>query len=332
MNQKIIYLENIKKNIEYFMSFKKDLTIMVKADAYGHSVEKIVPLLSKFNVKLGVATLDEAIKLNEVWKGEILVVEPLKKFNNLPENVEFCIEDYCSFVEVQRLSLQNRCYIKINSGMNRFGIKCDEIKTLKKIAKVSKKKGIKGLMTHFSYLEDKETTFCQYEKFLKVRKFFASDIDISFGGSNTCLYNFDHTELRVGIGFYGYENNNVQPIVKVKSQVLRILDVKSGDKVGYSSGYVATGKQRIAVIGIGYGDGFRRDLKGFYVLINGHKCRIVGNVCMDCCFADATNVICSEGDEVLLERADVTAEYLKTISYEVLTGYSNLRADYQIYE
>lgn len=332
MNKKIIYVNNMKKNLEYFMSFGKELTIMVKANAYGHSLEHIVPLLSKCDVKLGVATIDEAKKLRKIWTGKILVVEPIKSLKNLPENVEFCVEDFDVFVDVCKQNLQKKCYIKINSGMNRFGIKFDDSKLIKKFAKHAKKHGVKGLMTHFSYLDNKDLTQAQYNRFVKVKRFFNDNISVSFGGSNVCLYNFDYTELRVGIGFYGYENGCVQPIMKVKSQILRVIELNSGDEVGYSSGYVAAHKIKVAVVGLGYGDGIRRDLTGFYVYINGNKCQIIGNICMDCFFVDVTNIICHEGDEVLFERADVAAKHLKTISYEVLTSFSSLRGKFDIYE
>ena len=119
--------------------------------------------------------------------------------------------------------------------------------------------------------------------------------------------------------------------MSIKSQILGIKILQRGDELGYSSGYIADKMKQIAVIGVGYGDGIRRDLKGFYVLVNGRKCKIIGNICMDCLFADVTGVLCQAGDEVSFERADNMARYLGTISYEVLTSISNFRSEYVIY-
>ncbi len=326
MNKKVINIRNLKHNLEYFSSYNKELVIMVKANAYGHGVDNIVASLKKYNVILGVATIDEARRVAKIWKGRILIVEPLKKFDNISKSFQFCIDDYNSFLKAKELNLLENCYIKINTGMNRFGFNYND-KVLKKIGKALKKIKFKGLMTHFSCLEDEKHTNLQYQRLLKVKKYFANVESISLGGTGVCHYSFEYNQLRVGIGFYGYEDNHVFPIMSVKSQILEIRIIEQGEMLGYGNSFAVKGKTKIAVVGIGYGDGLRRDLSGFSVIINEKKCNIVGKICMDCMFVDVSDIQCEKGDEVVIQDAKSSAEYLNTISYEILTSLSSLRGE-----
>ena len=257
-------------------------------------------------------------------KGKILIVEPLKNFDKV-QGFDFVVENLEAFNEVVKLGLSENCYLKINTGMNRFGFRYDDFKSLKKVAKIAKKSKIKGLMTHFSYLDDEEYTLLQYQRFCKVRKLFPKNINISFGGSNVISKDFCFNECRIGIGFYGYERGEVEPILSLKSSILRIIELKDGEELGYSNKYISQGKTKVGVVGIGYGDGLSRALKDFYVYVNGQRCDIIGNICMDCLFINVSEVEANAGDEVVFERADLTANHLNTISYEVLTNLSRVR-------
>ena len=302
---------------------------MVKANAYGHGLKEIAHILRCEKVKLGVATIREAKVLRKYFKGEILIVEPIKFFDEICD-FQFVVDDYASVNEVVKRGLTEKCYIKINTGMNRFGFKYDDLKTLKKIAKQTNKIKFKGLLTHFSCLDNEEITAIQYQRFCKIRKLFSKNLSVSFGGSNVIDKNFEFDECRVGIGFYGYECENLKPIMEIKSNILKIVTLKDGEGLGYGNSFISQGKSKIGVVGLGYGDGIRRALKGFYVYVKGQRCDILGNICMDCFFVNLTDVEAKVGDEVCLENAEQTANYLNTISYEVLTAYSNLRGEVSI--
>lgn len=327
MNKKIFDLKAVKNNLDYFFSKGKKVTIMIKANAYGHGRENILKCLKKYDVKLGVATIFEAEEVRKLTAKNILIVEPITDVSQMRNNnFEFCVEEIKSLKESLTLGFGKRCYLKLNIGMNRFGIDINDRKYIKKVAKLLKKDEIKGIICHFSQLEDEIITKKQYENFLKIRSLFSKNLSISFGGSNVINYPFEFDEIRVGIGFYGYENSNVKPILTLKSQILKIEKLKKGDSLGYSSGYIAPSNRVVAIVGVGYGDGINRVLKGFFVKIKGKKCQIIGNICMDCLFADITNVKCEVGGEVVLERADVVAKQLQTISYEVLTSQNSFRS------
>lgn len=326
MNKKTINAENVKHNLDYFKQFEKKLIIMVKADAYGHGLKNIINILKKEEVCLGVATLAEGKKLRKLCKNDILVVEPIKKIEDIAcENFSFCVDDYEVLKKCKQVGILNRCYLKINVGMNRFGVSCENIKILKKIARLLKKSDFKGLMAHFPSLSDEDQTQIQYRKFCKIQKWFKGS-KVCFGGSFVCDYDFEYDELRVGIGFYGYGSDKLKPIMQVESEIIKIVKLKQGEKLGYDGSFVTDKDMTVGIVGIGYGDGIDRHTSGFCLRVNGENCKIVGKICMDCLFVDLTNVCVKEGDRVqVLSDVDKMSEYLSTIPYEIVTRLTSLR-------
>ena len=137
--------------------------------------------------------------------------------------------------------------------------------------------------------------------------------------------------VRLGIGLYGidpYTGKIINNVSSLKTTILQIHDVKAEDTVGYSRRGMLDRDSRIAAIPIGYADGLNRKLgngRG-YCLVNGQKAPYVGNICMDVCMIDVTDIDCKEGDKVEIfgENLPVTtlAEWLDTIPYEILTSVS----------
>jgi alanine racemase len=139
--------------------------------------------------------------------------------------------------------------------------------------------------------------------------------------------------VRLGIGMYGIgsdeaEQKKLRNVGTLRSRISQIKAVKKGETIGYNRKGVADTDKRIAVIPIGYADGFSRLLgngrHGVYV--QGQLARTVGNICMDMCMVDVTDINCREGDEVLVfsttDQIQSMAEALGTIPYEVLTSVS----------
>ena len=139
--------------------------------------------------------------------------------------------------------------------------------------------------------------------------------------------------VRSGIGLYGFgnsveQNKNFKPIAALKSVVSQIHHIKKGDSVGYNRSYISDSNQKTATIPIGHADGIGRQYgkgKG-YVIINGKKAPIIGNVCMDMIMVNITDIDCKEGDEVVFfddqHTAEQLAETANTISYELITAIS----------
>jgi alanine racemase len=140
--------------------------------------------------------------------------------------------------------------------------------------------------------------------------------------------------VRLGIGMYGFgsskeENALLQNVNTLRTRISQIKKVAAGETVGYNRNGVAEADMLIATIPIGYADGFHRSLGNGHhgVWIHAKFCKTVGNICMDMCMVDITDVSCKEGDEVIVfessEQVMQMAEAMNSIPYEVLTGISS---------
>ena len=137
--------------------------------------------------------------------------------------------------------------------------------------------------------------------------------------------------VRLGLGLYGvnpFTNKMLHNVSTLKTPILQIRDVPQEDSVGYSRKGRLNRNSRIAAIPIGYADGLNRRLGNghAYCLVNGQKAPYVGNICMDVCMIDVTDIDCQEGDKVIIFGEDLPvttlAEVLETIPYEILTSVS----------
>lgn len=137
---------------------------------------------------------------------------------------------------------------------------------------------------------------------------------------------------RLGLGLYGYDsrdNSMINNVTTLKTTILQIHDIPANETIGYSRRGTLTRDSRIAAIPIGYADGLNRHLGNGhgYCLMNGKKAPYVGNICMDVCMIDVTDIDCKEGDKVEIfgDHLPVTvlSDLLDTIPYEILTSVSN---------
>ena len=153
---------------------------------------------------------------------------------------------------------------------------------------------------------------------------------------------FYHNMVRPGFAIYGYHKCDYKllPALKISSEIINITNVRSGESIGYDRTYVAPHNMRVAVVPIGYADGLDRRLSdNFYLLVNGRRANIVGNICMDVVLIDVTyipyvyvgskvTVLGADGDE-LLTPYDY-ANVLSTSPYEVLLKFNHKRMNYKI--
>ena len=138
--------------------------------------------------------------------------------------------------------------------------------------------------------------------------------------------------VRLGLGLYGIDpidNRRLHNVTSLRTTILQIRNVPKGDSIGYSRRSFVDRDSRIAAIPIGYADGLNRHLgnRHCYCLVNGQKAPYIGNICMDVCMIDVTDIPCREGDsvEIFGDALPVTvlSDLLGTIPYEVLTSVSN---------
>ena len=334
-----------------------DIFAVVKANAYGHGEAKISRALSELGiVRFAVASLGEAQHIREEGiDGEILVLSymaPEDVAEAVNNNITLAAISYEYAEEVGRiassLGLSVKMHMKINTGMNRVGFDCRSDRDLKKIAEAYDIEGLyfTGIFSHFSSSDDlsegaEEYTDMQLGNFEKVLSYLEKKgIDpgvrhISNSGAIGKYSSARFDAVRCGALMYGYNTAfdaplPVKPVGTWKATVSCVRTLEEGDAVSYSRHYVAKGGEKIATLCVGYADGYKRALSGRedgprgYVLINGTRCPIVGNICMDQMMADVSGLDVRQGDEAVLMgegyTADDIAEAAGTCMHDVISS------------
>lgn len=307
----------IKSNIEFIKSvYKKSICAVVKADAYGHGMQRLAKAISDDVYAFAVATVDEALRLvagGILKKIYVLGAEIIDE--SLPYNV---IPTVCSRDGIERLNGKCRCVsIKVNTGMNRLGCCPTEVKGLYDLAEANGL-SVDGIYTHLYNAIDSSAVAIQYDRFMSATQEISKPCIKHFAASS-CIFLSDkyHFDMaRIGLAMYGYGHEKLVPAMKIKTNVVQITNVSCGEHIGYGD-VIAQKSIKIATLRLGYGDGIRRTGRLCFV-INGKACYSIGNMCMDMCMVDATGVSCNVGDVAELSIRELMAEY-NIIEYEALT-------------
>ena len=347
-----INLSSIVHNLNLFRSkIKKDtkIMVMVKAFSYGSGTIEIANLLQFHRADyLAVTFADEGLVLRKAG-----ISLPIHVLNPEPESFEAMIEhnlepEIYSFDILKRFSEAAKnfsvksfpIHIKIDTGMKRLGFDILEIDLLIETLKQSKHLTIKSVFSHLAAADEKtydDFTLSQISSFAKSSSKIVETFDYKIlrhilntaGIVRFPEANFDM--IRLGIGLYGISNiyqDKLENVSTLKSHISQIKEVNAGESVGYGRQGKANKKLRIAIVPIGYADGLSRALsKGVgKVLINNEFAKIVGNICMDMCMVDISDIETQEGDEVIIfgEKFPIVeyAKALNTIPYEILTNVS----------
>ena len=352
INQK--NLENNIQEIRKKLEKKTNIIAVVKANAYGHGDILITKKLNDIGIKnFAVATLEEGINLrkNNI-KGDILILgyTPISKVktiydNNLTQTIVDLEYAYEINKELQKNNKKIKVHIKINTGMNRIGIKYNEKDKIEQIFKLNNL-NISGIFSHLAVADEltKENTEYTKEQILKFKKCIntlkskgydigKTHIQSSYGMLNYSKNVFDY--VRVGLFIYGIQDKkredfNLKPVLTLKSRIECISEIEENETVGYGRSYIAKYKEKIAAVSIGYADGLPRNLsnKNTKVIVNGEYGYIIGKICMDQLMIKIPNNIqVKAGDTVILigkeNEKEITvndmAKLSDTISYEILS-------------
>lgn len=327
---------------------------VVKADAYGHGATTIAKTLEAHAVsRFGVATLDEGIALREAGiRSSILLLGALfpEQFSDVvahdltPVLYEQALaEEFVKHVEGR--STPYPVHLKIETGMGRLGLDPEDVAALLQSPAFRGPLQAEGLMTHLADSDnaDPAYTTAQLERFRAVIRYVQAEklalplIHAANSGAILGHPEARFTAVRPGIMLYGYHTAahlkpapDLRPVLSLTTKVVQVRKLKPGESTSYSRTYVVRRPSRIAVLPLGYADGYSRAFsnKGT-VLINGKRAPVVGRVCMDMTMADVTDVPgVSAGTDVTVigkqEDQQITAADLAawegTISYEVLCG------------
>lgn len=325
------------------------LVCMVKANAYGAGAEEIAKTLQYHRCDyLAVAVAEEGIQLRKAGISLPLIVlnpemngfEELVSADLEPEVYNFRIlEAYIRDAERRGIT-DYPIHLKIDTGMHRLGFVLEQIPELIAMLKRQKSLKVRSVFSHLSASESWQFDDFTHQQMDVFRQ--ATDaIDQAFPHTvykhilnSAGMERFQETKwdmARLGIGLYGVSASGLPGLKNVctlKTTILQIKNVSSNETIGYGRKEKLERDARIATIRFGYADGLDRQFgnRRGQVFINGSFAQIVGNVCMDLCMVDVTDIDAEEGDTVVLFGENHTvlkmAESIGTIPYEILTSVS----------
>ena len=292
---------SIKKNLEKIRSINKNMICVIKDDAYGLKIEKILPVLIKNNCNyFAVAYLEEAVKVYKILKNfknlnkknncnvmTLNYVEPKKLEVAIKNGVEITIfskKQFYDYIDILNNFKKNIClkiHIKINSGMNRLGFDENEVfEIIKEIKKINfeflKNKKFKleiiSIFSHISEAENETETEKQVKKFEKILKIF-DDNEIKYKYRHLQAspllfkyekkYNYDF--CRVGMAIYGLEplsyDVGLQNAILVESKIINIREVKKDEKVSYGNKGILKRDSKVGIVAIGYAHGLPKQIE-----------------------------------------------------------------------
>ena len=347
-----VNLTALVDNVRFFRSLLKPttkLTCMVKAFAYGAGSLEVSKALQAAKVAdyLAVAVADEGVELRRAGITlPIIIMDPEVAAMNLilENNLEPNVYSFASLEQVITAAEEKGLegvpvHIKIDSGMHRLGFYREDIPQLIKRLLSTRAVRVASVFSHLAGSDE-----AQFDAFtlqqIGYYKLCADAIQAELGYpiiKHICNsagierftpYQFDM--CRLGIGLYGisFAGNKLRNVCSLQTTILSVKTVRAGETIGYGRHTTLTEDRQIAVIPIGYADGFDRRFSNYggEVIVRGKRCPVVGNVCMDQAMVDVTGTDAHVGDtvEVFGERLPLQelSDRLGTIPYEVLTSVS----------
>ncbi len=348
-----VNLNAVVDNLNYYRSFMKPETkmaCMVKASAYGAGAAEIAKTLQDHRVDyLAVAVADEGVDLRKAGiTANIMIMNP--ETGSFPTLFEYDLEpEVYSFRLLEALIREAEkegathfpIHVKLDTGMHRLGFDPEkDVPSL--VERLRRQTGVipRSVFSHFvgSDSDDFDAFSArQYESFLKG----SARLQQAYGHkilrhicNSAGIERFPDRHLdmvRLGLGLYGIDSRNneiLHNVSTLKTTILQIREVPREDTVGYSRRGRLTRDSRIATLPVGYADGLDRRLGcgRAYCMVNGRRAPYVGNICMDVCMIDVTDIDCREGDTAVIFGDDLPVTALSdaagTIPYEILTGVS----------
>ncbi|MFI5163805.1 MAG: bifunctional UDP-N-acetylmuramoyl-tripeptide:D-alanyl-D-alanine ligase/alanine racemase [Bacteroidia bacterium] len=350
-----INFDSLVHNLNYYRSKlapNTKMMAMVKAFSYGSGGFEIANVLQYHHVDyLAVAYADEGIELRKSGITlPIMVMNPEEPsydamLNHDLEPEIFSFRVLKLFDDAVKRSGKTEpfpIHVKLDTGMHRLGFEDKDVNELAVRIANSKFLQVRSVFSHLAGSDEEqhdEFTRLQIKKFGEMSEVIRSRFNYPILRhilNSAGIVRFPGAQfemVRLGIGLYGIganetEQQHFKNVSTLKTTISQIKNISAKDSIGYSRKFVAQKDMRIATVPIGYADGLSRRLsngKG-KMTVKGVQAPIAGNVCMDMCMLDVTNISCAEGDEVIVfgEQYPIylLAKDMDTIPYEVFTGIS----------
>lgn len=347
-----VNLNSLVENLNYFRAKLRPETkvmCMVKAFAYGSGSVEVAKTLQHHRADyLAVAVADEGAELRTAGiRIPIVVMNPEKSafpvlFENSLEPEIYSFKLLKDFIDAAgKLALTDYpIHIKIDSGMHRLGFDPSEMEQLIDLLQNQNQVKVRSVFSHLAGADDPrldDFTHQQIRTFSacadKIASAFSHQIlkHILNSAGTERLAEYQFNMIRLGIGHYGISSLpdvHLKQVCAMKTIVLQIKKVKAGETVGYNRNGKVNEDKMIAVLPVGYADGFDRKLGNGVgeVYIRGQRAKVIGNVSMDLITVDVTGLKVREGDTVEIFGDNILlseiAQKLNTIPYEILTGIS----------
>ncbi len=339
-----INLDNLKYNLDKIKEIVGDKGIMgmVKADAYGHGAVEMVREMSRDGVKIfGVACLEEGreLRLNGI-KDEILILgcTPVEEWESAIDlDLSLTIASRYEVEEIEMRKLNPKVHIAIDTGMGRIGFNPEDGVEAINYMREKDIGRVEGVFSHLSSADLEEEDRYTREQLKKFEVFEKMSLKYRhiLNSAGSLLYNKDTISnyIKPGLILYGImpydsKENYFKPVLILKSKILFLKEIKEDTYISYQKKYMAKKGEFIGTIPAGYADGVNRRFsnKG-KVIIQGIKCPIIGNICMDQMMVSIPKEIKDKvklGDEVIIynEEYNEKANEIGSIAYEMLTTIS----------
>lgn len=311
MIKKLVDIKRLRENIIALKGVSQvKFCAVVKANAYGHGawICKAIDDIVDF---FAVAKYSEAMELvRQKVHSKILILGKVdyENLHNLIRNgVRLTVDNVDDVMHIEAIAsaLKKRAYvhIKINTGMNRLGVKIkSEFLQVYNLIKSCKHIIVEGIYTHFATADCKNSFKLkkQNAKFQAILEQIPQEEreGIILHASNSSAFlkssKYKYDMIRVGIAMYGYDQTHkipLRPALTIRAKIVKTITLQKGESVGYGAEFVAPHDMTIAVVAMGYADGYLRAYNAGYVLINGQRAKIVGRICMDMFMCDITNIV-----------------------------------------
>ncbi len=351
-----VNLSNLTNNWQELKSKIGDseLAASIKANAYGLGLERVCKALVKAGCKsFFVASVNEALAVRNLYKSVNIFL--LSNSYNKNINIKLIKKNIILVLNNKKdlkilnniskyLNKKVKCAIQFDIGMNRLGFDINEINYIKRY--IRETIDVKLVIGHLSNSEKKSSLFNvnQYNQYKKIKSYFKPyKLNYSLANSNAIYLGqkFHYDMCRAGGILYGLHLSKmlpkkIKPVASLKVKILQVRFVAKGSSIGYGAKYIVKKDSKIATLGIGYADGLPRNYNG-YLKYNGKKIKFVGNISMDLCNIDVTNITKIKqnnwieifGDDLSISEM---AERSKTISYELLSRLGNRIERIYIYD
>jgi alanine racemase len=330
------------------------LMAVVKDEAYGHGALDVVRIAAQEGADcFGLSTLEEAMALRDAGVTAPLLLLGERQEEELSwcvaHDLTVCVNEPHTVRALAKVATafgkQVPVHVKIHTGMSRYGVRWDEALPLIEQVTAEPSLRLEGVMTHFSQSDEPDKTCAnlQFARYTEVLRDLAAR-GIAVKLRHTCnsggFLDLPHAHLdlvRVGLLLYGIFPSpvcrripGIEPVMSVKARIAGIQKLKPGEVVGYGMRYTASAARRIAVLPIGYGDGFPRVRNQGGVLIHGRRAPLIGGIAMDALMVDITDIPEARmwDEAVIMGRQgneEITvhdlAQLKNSVSYDVLTNW-----------